>query len=62
MTNSLRIDNDCTFSFPMSCRGALTWVDAGCLTSCHLTFVSDSCHFFRTTPADADCHLRRPLS
>ena len=35
-----RYSRRCTFSFPMSCRGALTWVDAGCLTSCHLTFVS----------------------
>jgi hypothetical protein len=49
-------EEECTFSFPMSCRGALTCCDAGCLTSCHLTFVSDSCHFFR-----GGRHAFRPL-
>src|SRR5271170_1351191 len=35
----------CGFSFPMSFCDPLTFGDASCLISCHLRFVSNSCHF-----------------
>lgn len=36
---------DCRFSFPMSFCDPLTFGDASFLISCHLRFVSNSCHF-----------------
>src|SRR5271163_1947827 len=46
MTLSLRIDRHlCGFSFPMSFCDPLTFGDASCRISCHLRFVSNSCHF-----------------
>jgi hypothetical protein len=35
----------CRFSFPVSSRDPLTLGDTSCLMSCHLRFVSNSCHF-----------------
>jgi hypothetical protein len=49
---SVNIGGDCRFSSRVSNHGALTWDDARCLTSCHLRFVSYSCHFsMGTKPA-----------
>jgi hypothetical protein len=48
MTFSLGIDRRCSFSNSVSCHGALTSIDASCLTQCHLGSVSNSCHFFGT--------------
>jgi hypothetical protein len=54
-TQSLRIYSGfqllllCRFSNPVSYRGALTFANPSCPTSCHLGSVSNSCHFFRTT-------------
>jgi hypothetical protein len=39
--------DECRFSFPVSCRDPLTCADASRLTSCHLGFVSNPCHFLR---------------
>ena len=48
MTSSLRTDNQvCRFSIAVSYRDALTCGHASCLTSCHLRFVSNSCHFLK---------------
>ena len=38
----------CRFSNRVSFTKALSCGDAGCLTPCHLAFVSYSCHFFAT--------------
>jgi hypothetical protein len=40
----------CSFSPSMTFLAASDCGDAGCLTRCHLAFVSDSCHFFRNAP------------
>jgi hypothetical protein len=37
--------SSCRFSNSVSSSGLLNCTDAACLTSCHLGFVSDSCHF-----------------
>jgi hypothetical protein len=34
----------------VSFRGALTRIDARCLTPCHLSSVSNSCHFSECQP------------
>ena len=42
---------ECRFSFQMSSCEAMTCGAATCLTSCHLRFVSNSCHFLTATSA-----------
>jgi hypothetical protein len=49
-TSSLRIYTSCRVPDSVSYSEALTCGDARCLTACHLGFVSNSCHFFRTPP------------
>jgi hypothetical protein len=44
-TPEMRTDIICRFSNLVSFPEALNCGDAGCLTSCHLRFVSYSCHF-----------------
>jgi len=44
----LRPDKNCSFSNRVSSDDPVTCTNVRCLTRCHLVFVSNLCHFFRT--------------